>query len=58
MSKALAGRGHRIEITPLQGPYKQQPSGAGAVKMIRIDPVTGIFQGGVSPAKDDYVIGW
>jgi gamma-glutamyltranspeptidase/glutathione hydrolase len=55
---ALAARGHRLEITALQGPYRQQPSGAGAVKMVRIDPVSGVFQGAASPAKDDYVIGW
>jgi hypothetical protein len=28
------------------------------VKMVQIDPRTGIFAGGVSPAKDDYVLGW
>ncbi len=55
---ALSSKGHRVAVTPLQKPYGQQPSGAGAVKMVQIDPRTGIFAGGVSPAKDDYVIGW
>ena len=55
---ALAAKGHRVVVTPLQKPYGQQPSGAGAVKMVRIDPRTGIFAAGVSPAKDDYAIGW
>ncbi len=55
---AMSAKGHHVVITALQRPYGQQPSGAGAVKMVRIDPVTGIFAGGVSPAKDDYVIGW
>lgn len=54
----LAARGHRLRVTPLQQPYYQQPSGAGAVKMILLDPQTGVMQGGVSPAKDDYVLGW
>jgi gamma-glutamyltranspeptidase / glutathione hydrolase len=55
---ALSAKGHHVEVTPLQKPYAQQPSGAGAVKMVRIDPRTGIFAAGVSPAKDDYAIGW
>jgi gamma-glutamyltranspeptidase/glutathione hydrolase len=55
---ALAARGHRVSVTPLQKPYGQQPSGAGAVKMIRIDSRTGVIAAGVSPAKDDYAIGW
>jgi gamma-glutamyltranspeptidase / glutathione hydrolase len=55
---ALAARGHHVTVTPLQKPYGQQPSGAGAVKMVRIDPRTGVFAAGVSPAKDDYAIGW
>jgi gamma-glutamyltranspeptidase/glutathione hydrolase len=55
---ALAAKGHRVVVTPLQKPYGQQPSGAGAVKMVRIDPRTGVFAAGVSPAKDDYAIGW
>jgi gamma-glutamyltranspeptidase/glutathione hydrolase len=55
---ALSAKGHRVVMTLLQKPYGQQPSGAGAVKMVQIDPRTGIFAGGVSPAKDDYVLGW
>lgn len=55
---ALAERGHRIEAVTTQQPYHQQPAGAGAVKMILIDPATGVMHGGVSPAKDDYVLGW
>src|SRR5712692_1040086 len=55
---ALSAKGHRVVVTPLQKPYGQQPSGAGAVKMVQIDPRTGILAGGVSPAKDDYVMGW
>lgn len=55
---ALSAKGHRVVVTLMQKPYGQQPSGAGAVKMVRIDPRTGVFAGGVSPAKDDYVIGW
>ena len=54
----LAAKGHRVEIVPLQQPYLQAPSGAGAVKMVMIEPATGVFHGGVSPAKDDYVLGW
>ena len=54
----LAAKGHHVLVTPLQRPYKQQPSGAGAVKMVRIDPKTGVFAAGVSPAKDDYALGW
>lgn len=54
----LSAKGHHVVVTPLQKPYGQQPSGAGAVKMVLIDPRTAIFGGGVSPAKDDYVMGW
>jgi gamma-glutamyltranspeptidase/glutathione hydrolase len=53
----LADRGHRVEILSLQQPYRQAASGAGAVKMVMIDPETGVMYGGVSPAKSDYVIG-
>ena len=53
----LSARGHRIEIGVLQQPYRMAPSGAGAVKMVMIDPETGVMYGGVSPAKSDYVIG-
>ena len=27
-------------------------------EMVLIDPETGVFYGGVSPAKSDYVVGW
>jgi len=47
-----------LQVSLLQQPYFQQPAAVGAVKMILIDPNTGVIQGGVSPAKDDYVIGW
>jgi len=53
----LAALGHRIEVSELQQPYRQATSGAGAVKMVMIDPETGVMYGGVSPAKSDYVIG-
>ena len=55
---ALEAKGHRLRVGAMQQPYQQQPSGAGAVKMIRIDPATGMMFGGVSPAKDNYVMGW
>jgi gamma-glutamyltranspeptidase/glutathione hydrolase len=55
---ALSAKGHKVVATALQKPYTQQPSGAGAVKMVLIDPRTGLFAGAVSPAKDDYVMGW
>ncbi len=54
----LARRGHRVEVVPLQQPYQMAVSGAGAVKMVMIDPETGVMFGGVSPAKSDYVLGW
>ena len=54
----LGGRGHRIEIVPLQQPYQMAVSGAGAVKMVMIDPESGVMFGGASPAKSDYVLGW
>ena len=40
----------------MQQPYGQAPTGAGAVKMVMID-AAGVMHGGVSPAKDDYVLG-
>ena len=55
---ALSKLGHRLEVRPLQPPYEQQPSGAGAVKMVMVDSERGVLMGGVSPAKDDYVMGW
>ena len=56
--EALAAKGHRLEVVVLQQPYRQTPSGAGAVKMLMIHPETGVFYGGASPAKSDYVLGW
>lgn len=58
VAEDLRKKGHDVRVSALQQPYFMQPSGAGAVKMIRIDPRTGVMQGGVSPAKDNYVIGW
>jgi gamma-glutamyltranspeptidase/glutathione hydrolase len=55
---ALTAKGHKLKVNVVQAPYGQQPSGAGAVKMVLIDPKTGVLHGGVSPAKDDYVMGW
>ena len=55
---ALSAKGHKLKVSAVQPPYGQQPSGAGAVKMVLIDPKTGVLHGGVSPAKDDYVMGW
>ena len=57
-AKGLAAKGHRVEVLEAQQPYMQAASGAGAVKMLMIDPKTGTFYGGVSPAKSDYVLGW
>src|SRR5258708_1716859 len=57
VASALSAKGHHVVVTPMQKPYGQQPSGAGAVKMVRIDPRTGMLAGGGSPAKDAYVIG-
>ncbi len=57
IGEELAARGHRVEVVGLQQPYGQAPSGAGAVKMVMVDPETGVMYGGVSPAKSDYVIG-
>ena len=54
----LAAKGHRLQVGARQQPYQQQISGAGAVKMVLIDPQSGVFHGGVSPAKDNYVMGW
>ncbi len=55
---ALAAKGHQLKVNSLQQPYNQQPAGAGAVKMVLIDPRSGLMHGGVSPAKDNYVMGW
>jgi gamma-glutamyltranspeptidase/glutathione hydrolase len=58
VADALSEKGHRVVVVNLQQPYMQTPSGAGAVKMVMIDPETGVMYGGVSPAKNDYVLGW
>ncbi|MFN0103745.1 MAG: gamma-glutamyltransferase [Bryobacteraceae bacterium] len=58
VGKALEAKGHRLQVTGLQHPYGQQPAGAGAVKMLWIDPRTGVFHVGVSPAKDDYALAY
>jgi gamma-glutamyltranspeptidase / glutathione hydrolase len=58
VGKALAAKGHKIQVSVLQQPYFQQTAAAGGVKMILIDSRTGVMHGGVSPAKDDYVLGW
>ena len=58
VAQALAAKGHHVEIVELQQPYEQSTSGAGAVKLVMIDPDNGVMHGGVSPAKDDYVLGW
>ena len=58
IGESLAAKGHRIQIVEMQQPYSQAPSGAGAVKMVMIDPENQVMHGGVSPAKDDYVLGW
>ena len=58
IQKDVAQLGHRIEVVEMQQPYQQQPSGAGAVKMVMVDSERGVLMGGVSPAKDDYVMGW
>ncbi len=55
---ALSAKGHPVKVVDRQQPYNQQAAGAGAVKMVLIDPVTKVLHGGVSPAKDDYVLGW
>ncbi|MBI2402655.1 MAG: gamma-glutamyltransferase [Gemmatimonadetes bacterium] len=54
----LGQRGHRLQVSELQGPYRQALSGAGAVKMVMLDAARGVMFGGASPAKDNYVIGW
>jgi gamma-glutamyltranspeptidase/glutathione hydrolase len=53
----LRARGHKLRVNALQQPYFQAPSGAGAVKMVLIEPGTGVLLGSVSPAKDNYVLG-
>lgn len=55
---SLRAKGHKLSVSPLQRPYAQQPSGAGAVKIVWIDPKSGIFHAAVSPAKDNYALAW
>ncbi len=57
IAQDLGRRGHRVELVPLQQPYRMSLSGAGAVKMVMIDPESGVMFGGVSPAKSNYVLG-
>ena len=47
----LAAKGHRIEVRPMQPPYEQQPSGAGAVKMVMVDSERGVLMGGSEPGQ-------
>src|SRR5438093_5409214 len=54
----LRAKGHKLDVTRMQRPYSQQPAGAGAVKLVWIDPKSGVMFGAVSPAKDDYALGW
>ena len=53
----LSRKGHRVNVVELQQPYRQTTSGAGGVKMIMISPDNGVIMGGVSPAKNNYVVG-
>jgi gamma-glutamyltranspeptidase/glutathione hydrolase len=55
---ALRAKGHKVKVTARQHPYGQQMSGAGAVKMLWIDPRNGVMQVGVSPAKDNYALAY
>ena len=54
----LTRRGHILQVSELQPPYLQTPSGAGAVKMVLTDSARGVIFGSVSPAKDNFVAGW
>jgi gamma-glutamyltranspeptidase/glutathione hydrolase len=58
IGEELRAKGHKLEVTRMQRPYSQQPAGAGAVKMVWIHPKSRVIFGAVSPAKDDYVMGW
>jgi gamma-glutamyltranspeptidase / glutathione hydrolase len=58
IGEELRAKGHKLEVTRMQRPYSQQPAGAGAVKMLVINPRSGVMYGAVSPAKDDYAMGW
>jgi len=56
--QGLKAKGHQVQVSRMQQPYELQPSGAGAVKLIFMDPRNRVMHGGVSPAKDNYVMGW
>ena len=58
IGEELRAKGHKLEVTRMQHPYRQQPAGAGAIKMVWINPKSGVMFGAVSPAKDNYAIGW
>lgn len=58
VAAGLAERGHKLQVQRLQQPYFQQLAGVGAVKMVTIDQRTGVMLAAVSPAKDDYAMGW
>jgi gamma-glutamyltranspeptidase / glutathione hydrolase len=46
----LAELGHKLDV--------RDDRGVGAVKAIMIHPQTKVLMGGVSPARDSYVVGW
>jgi gamma-glutamyltranspeptidase / glutathione hydrolase len=48
--EGLAALGHRLDV--------RNDRGVGAVKAIMIHPRTNALMGGVSPARDSYVVGW
>ncbi len=52
VAEALAAKGHNVQVIPLQQPYRQATSGAGAVKMVWIDPETGIFSWRRQPGEE------
>ena len=54
----LRAKGHKLEVTRMQRPYSQQPAGRGCGEDGVDHPTTGVMFGAVSPAKDDYVMGW
>jgi gamma-glutamyltranspeptidase / glutathione hydrolase len=50
VQERLAALGHQLEL--------RNDRGVGAVKAIMIHPQTNALMGGVSPARDSYVVGW
>jgi gamma-glutamyltranspeptidase/glutathione hydrolase len=50
VQESLAALGHRLEV--------RNDRGVGAVKAIMIHPQSNALMGGVSPARDSYVVGW